>query len=88
MASGDLAMSENDDCSFEARMKRLEEIVKALESPDLPLESGLELYKEGVQCARFCKEKLENARHEIEIWSEEGKMPSESSLDSIPPNKL
>lgn len=54
--------------SFEDSMKRLEEIVTKLENPELPLEEGMALYKEGVQCSRFCREKLEKAQHELEVW--------------------
>ena len=38
---------------FESAMKRLEEIVKTLESGDLPLASLLEMYEEGGQAAEF-----------------------------------
>lgn len=61
-------MSKRGDRQFENKMKRLEEIVNALESPDLSLEEGLALYKEGAACSKFCREKLEKARHELEVW--------------------
>ena len=60
----------NDDKTFEKNLKRLEEIVTKLESPDLTLAEGLQLYKEGAECSRFCRQELENARHELEIWQE------------------
>lgn len=53
---------------FEESMKRLEEIIAALEDPEIPLEEAMRLYKEGAQCSRFCREKLEKARHELEVW--------------------
>lgn len=56
---------------FEEKMKRLEEIVALLEAPDVALEKSMELYREGVLCARFCREKLERAKHELEVWREE-----------------
>lgn len=68
-------MSQNNEPSFESQMKRLEEIVKALESADLSLEEGLALYKEGAVCSRYCREKLENARHEIEKWQDGAAVP-------------
>lgn len=58
----------NPESKFEDVMHRLEEIVAALESPDLSLEDGMKLYQEGSLCARFCSEKLEKARHQLEIW--------------------
>lgn len=66
--------------SFEAAMKRLEEIVDALENQDIPLEKSMSLYKEGSTCARFCRQKLEHARHELEIW-EAGQSESISEDD-------
>lgn len=55
---------------FEDAMARLQEIVTALEDGQLPLEKGIALYKEGATCARFCREQLEKARHEISVWQE------------------
>lgn len=69
---------------FEESMKRLEEIVRALENPELPLEEAMSLYKEGAQCSRFCREKLENARHELEIWQNGTAEPTDiSRIDEI-----
>lgn len=53
---------------FEDMLKRLEEIVKALESPDVSLEEGLALYKEGAMCSRICRDRLDKAQHEIQMW--------------------
>ena len=50
---------------FEDAMARLQEIVTALE----------DLYKEGAACARFCREQLEKARHEISVWQEGEAVP-------------
>ncbi|MBO4301445.1 MAG: exodeoxyribonuclease VII small subunit [Desulfovibrio sp.] len=63
-------MSAKTDDTFEQRMNRLQEIVTALENGDLPLEKGMALYKEGAACARLCREQLEKARHELEVWQD------------------
>lgn len=55
---------------FEQKMARLQDIVDALESDDLPLEKSMSLYREGMTCARFCKERLEKARHELTVWQD------------------
>lgn len=55
--------------NFEKNMKRLEEIVSKLESGEISLEESLQLYKEGAQCSRFCRDELARARHEVEIWN-------------------
>ncbi len=53
--------------NFESAMKRLEEIVKILESGELPLASLLEMYEEGVKLQNFCQEKLDEAERKVEI---------------------
>lgn len=53
--------------NFEAALKRLEEIVKKLESGDLPLDSALELFEEGIQLSRFCHTTLGQAERRVEI---------------------
>lgn len=68
---------EQSEPGFEERMKRLEQIVDALESPDISLEAGMALYREGALCARFCREKLEKARHELEMWQDGEAVPLE-----------
>jgi exodeoxyribonuclease VII small subunit len=52
---------------FESALQRLEEIVKKLESGDLPLASALELFEEGVTLSRLCHTKLEEAERKVEI---------------------
>lgn len=54
---------------FESALLRLEEIVKKLDSGDLPLASLLEAYEEGMTLSRFCHAKLEEAERKIEILS-------------------
>jgi|KBSSwiStaDraftv2_1062776.scaffolds.fasta_scaffold153343_2 exodeoxyribonuclease VII small subunit len=55
--------------NFEEALHRLEEIVKKLDSGDLPLASLLEVYEEGVTLSRFCHGKLEEAERKIELLS-------------------
>lgn len=54
---------------FESALIRLEEIVKKLDSGDLPLASLLEAYEEGITLSRFCHSKLEEAERKVEILS-------------------
>ena len=51
--------------TFESSMKRLDEIVKALEGDNLSLEESLDLYKEGVELSVECKKSLENAKLQV-----------------------
>lgn len=56
--------------TFEGNISRLQEIINLLESPDISLEKGIQLYREGILCSSFCKKELETARHEISVWKE------------------
>ena len=47
-------------------MKKLETIVAAMESEDLPLETLLARYEEGTRLARTCQEKLAEAELKIQ----------------------
>ena len=45
--------------SFEAGLKRLEEVLDALEHGDLSLEEAMRAFEEGVQLVRVCHKKLD-----------------------------
>ena len=51
-------------------MERLQEIVTALEEGRLPLEEGMALYREGVECSRLCREQLVKARQQLTLWQD------------------
>ncbi|WP_165174704.1 exodeoxyribonuclease VII small subunit [Desulfovibrio sp. ZJ369] len=76
-------MSPTKDNLFEVKMARLQEIVSALESGDLPLEKGMALYKEGAECSRFCRKQLEKARHELSLW-QDGELKSLEVVNDLP----
>ena len=65
--------------SFEQSIKRLEEVVAALESGKLSLEDSLKLYEEGTQLVAACSEFLDSAEQKISILTgaDKGKNPSE-----------
>ena len=51
--------------SFEAAMKRLEEIVRTMERGELPLEESLKLFEEGTALVRICTRQLDEAEMKI-----------------------
>ena len=51
---------------FEEALKKLETIVDAMESGDLPLEGLLAQYEEGMKLAKVCQEKLAEAELKIQ----------------------
>lgn len=55
----------DDKLSFEMSIKRLEEIITKLESPDTPLEEATKLYEEGIKLSNNCNSMLENAHQKV-----------------------
>lgn len=53
--------------SFEAALKRLEEVLEALEHGNLNLEDSLKAFEEGVNLVRFCHEKLDEVERRVEL---------------------
>ena len=51
---------------FEEALKRLEGVVEAMESGDLPLETLLARYEEGARLVKLCQEKLAEAEVKIQ----------------------
>ena len=54
------------DLSFEAALKRLEEIVRKLESGEAPLDEAIALYSEGDRLKQQCEARLQAAQARIE----------------------
>jgi exodeoxyribonuclease VII small subunit len=59
------------DLTFETCLVRLEQIVAALESGNLPLEESLKVFEEGVALARRCGRYLEEAERRIEVLAKD-----------------
>jgi len=51
---------------FEDALKKLEGVVEAMESDDLPLETLLARYEEGARLVKICQEKLAEAELKIQ----------------------
>ena len=51
---------------FEEALKKLEGVVEAMESDDLPLETLLAKYEEGARLVKICQEKLAEAEIKIQ----------------------
>ena len=59
-------MSEQN-MTFEQAMARLEEIVRAMERGDAPLDDTLALFEEGMALCRRCSEALDHASQRVTI---------------------
>nr|WP_206831068.1 exodeoxyribonuclease VII small subunit [Alicyclobacillus fructus] len=60
-------------------MRRLEEIVRQLESGDLPLDASIRAYEESMRLVKFCREQLDKAEFQLE------KLGQELGEDSVTP---
>ncbi|TFE29901.1 exodeoxyribonuclease VII small subunit [Cohnella luojiensis] len=56
--------------TFEQAMEKLETIVARLESGDVPLETAIELFQEGMSLSKLCGQKLEQVERRIEMLVE------------------
>ncbi len=70
---------------FEEALKKLEAIVEAMEGEELPLETLLGKYEQGMRLARICQEKLAEA--ELKIQQLEKNAAGELKLKPLPVNE-
>jgi exodeoxyribonuclease VII small subunit len=61
-----LTPEETQNLPFEDALHRLENIVEAMESQDLPLETLLSKYEEGTKLAHYCQTRLSEAEVKIQ----------------------
>lgn len=57
-------MNQNNK-TFEANMQRLEQIVRAMERGDVPLDESLKLFQEGTELVRICSKLLDDAQLQV-----------------------
>lgn len=69
---------------FEDALKKLEGVVEAMESGDLPLETLLARYEEGTRLVKICQEKLAEA--ELKIQQLEKNAAGEMKLKPLSPD--
>ena len=55
----------NENKTFEENMKRLEQIVRAMERGDVALEESLKLFQEGTELVRSCGKLLDEAELQV-----------------------
>lgn len=56
---------EKEPLRFEEAMSKLDEVVKKLETGDVPLEDAITLYKEGMELSSYCHDKLQHAEKQL-----------------------
>ena len=55
---------------FEDALEKLENIVKEMETGDLPLDAALKSFEEGIRLIRFCSAKLDETQRRVELLLE------------------
>ncbi len=53
--------------TFEQALARLEQIVKALEGGNVPLEDLIKLFDEGTNLVKLCTERLDKAEEKVKL---------------------
>ena len=51
---------------FEDALEKLENIVREMEAGEMPLDSALKSFEEGIRLIRFCSAKLEDTQRRVE----------------------
>ena len=77
--------AKGDTLPFEEALKKLEAIVEAMESEELPLETLLGKYEQGTRLAKVCQDKLAEA--ELKIHQLEKNAAGEMKLKPLPMNE-
>jgi len=67
---------------FEKALAELERIVAQMESGDLTLEQSLAAHRRGLELAKYCREKLEAARQQVQVLEGEVLKPLAAALDA------
>jgi len=85
MTENFIKMDTNTPPTYEAALKRLEELVSRLERGDLSLEESIAAYEEGKKLASFCAQKLKEAQNRVQVLLE--KEDGTLELSPFVPNK-
>ena len=68
--------------TFEEKLQRLEQIVRAMEKGDVPLDESLKLFQEGTELVRSCEKQLDDAQmHIAKVLAGENGAPVEVTFD-------
>ena len=75
----------NENKTFEENMKRLEQIVRAMERGDVALEESLKLFQEGTELVRNCGKLLDEAELQVKkIMTDANGLPVEEEFADEP----
>ncbi len=63
-----------EELSLEDSFDRLDELLKKMEDPDIPLEDAFVLYQQGVELLKKCNEKIDTVEKNIQVLNGDGKI--------------
>lgn len=63
-----------ENMTYEKAIMRLEEIIHMLENNEIPLESSVELFQEGIELSKYCDNKLKNIQKKVAQIYDEGQL--------------
>ena len=66
--------------TFETAMKQLEQIARELEAGELPLDTAMKKFEEGIQLSRFCAKKLDETEQRITVLMRD----AEGAVQEVP----
>lgn len=66
--------------SFEAAMTELEQLVKQMESGELPLDSSVAAYERGAQLIKYCATQLEKVENQVKLLENESLKPYTTAM--------
>jgi exodeoxyribonuclease VII small subunit len=71
--------------SFEDALKALEDVVRRLESGDVPLDDSITLYERGEQLRKHCQARLDAAQARIEkiVQGQDGQAAGVQPFDAV-----
>lgn len=75
-------MAEEKELTFEESLARLEQIVKELESGNVPLDDLMKLYDEGTALVKFCTKKIEDAEQKVRLVQMKNGTVTEEAFDA------
>ena len=69
-------------------MKQLEQIVQDLESGDMPLETAIKKFEEGIRISKYCSEKLDESEKRITLLLRDSDGKEVSEIPFVNENEI
>lgn len=64
---GEFKLAHKEELKYEDAIVKLENIVESLERNQLPLESAVKLFQEGIELSKYCSDMLDDIERKISV---------------------